>query len=407
MAASHVTALEREFWPATTERAMLDAREIFGESLSAALTDQPTKSDRQRDFAEPIELTACLAQRSSVPWILLFDHLHAPLLTSRHPIDPAALLWQVRAAAQHLPKLHVTVTCAPGAEHLASSPEAAFYGDGTWLQIDPPTVDEWDRASIHAGTVLDPQWLRISQRHVPTTLAMLRVRDREELGREQDGREVFREVAEHQHEHANRCLLHASSLHRLGAHVLTSIASGDGPYAGTPEARSDDVAAAAKALRLAGLICRDPDDDRGWLLTDPMIGSLLADPSRIRPEHPESSLWTDDEVVEEGLQRLFDDIRTHLAGEGRWLVPHGFEVVLSGRAFTVTMPVIWEPERGAIFAQASENPTSSNLDELRALIERGLASGQYGPATSLVEWSPELPDGPRPGHVDWTVIARV
>jgi hypothetical protein len=120
-----------------------------------------------------------------------------------------------------------------------------------------------------------------------------------------------------------------------------------------------------------------------------------------------AELGLDDEITEQALHRLFDDIHGYLAGKGRWLVPHGFEETISGRTITVTMPVIWEPERGVVIARASEEPSTDNLDELRALVERGLVSGRYGPARSLVAWSTEMSDGPRPGNLEWTVSARV
>jgi hypothetical protein len=172
--------------------------------------------------------------------------------------------------------------CAPGSEELASDAQAAFYGDGTWLTLTAPTAAQWTEAAASARTVVDPAWVELGHRHVPTILGMLRARE----GGETDRREAFRAVAESQHEHANRCLSHAASLHRLGAHVLISIATRAGASAGTPEARSDDVAAAVRQLLLAGLIRRDPDDARGWLLIDPAIQWLVADVPKVRESEP-------------------------------------------------------------------------------------------------------------------------
>jgi hypothetical protein len=282
VAASQVAALDREFWSSTTERAMLTAREMFGDELEPALTEQPRKGERPRDLAGAIELITRLARNQGNPCVLVLDHLQAPLLTYRHPINPRDVLWQIRAAAQHIPNLHVAVVCQLGTEGLAADSKAAFYGDGTWLKIAAPTPSHWSQAALDVGTVIDPAWVTLARQHVPTVLAMLHAR---EAGI-QDLREAFRTVADSQHEHAARCLLHASSLHRLGAHVLASIANGDGPYAGAPEARSDDIAAAVGQLRLAGMIRRAPDDDRGWILVDPTIQWLLADAMNVRPEEP-------------------------------------------------------------------------------------------------------------------------
>jgi hypothetical protein len=63
------------------------------------------------------------------------------------------------------------------------------------------------------------------------------------------------------------------------------------------------------------------------------------------------------------------------------------------------MPVIWEPVRGAMMTQASSTPTTINIDQLRALIERSLRYGGYWElrAGELVDWaSPDagwLPSG--------------
>jgi hypothetical protein len=70
------------------------------------------------------------------------------------------------------------------------------------------------------------------------------------------------------------------------------------------------------------------------------------------------------------------------------LVPHGYEVEsVSGRMVRLKLPVIWEPERGAIIARASSTPSSANLDELRALIGDGLRGGDYVPGGELARWS--------------------
>ena len=109
-------------------------------------------------------------------------------------------------------------------------------------------------------------------------------------------------------------------------------------------------------------------------------------------------LGGDDSVTEEALGRMFDAIEEYLSGKGRWLVPHGVEIAaVKGRKAILRLAVIWEPVRGAIIARAKGEPSTVNLDELRALIEDGLRSGQWLPGGTLVDWSPTMPDGPRPG----------
>lgn len=118
-------------------------------------------------------------------------------------------------------------------------------------------------------------------------------------------------------------------------------------------------------------------------------------------------LELDDPQTEKALERLFDDIRADLAGRFRWMVPHGFEENIQGRRFSLRLPVIWKPLKGASRATASDEPSADNLEEVRALIESRLASGRYLPASQLISWSTEMPRGPRPSDLDWTVTASV
>jgi hypothetical protein len=113
-------------------------------------------------------------------------------------------------------------------------------------------------------------------------------------------------------------------------------------------------------------------------------------------------------ATESGLRRMLDAIEKYLAGRGRWLVPHGFKIAtIDGHQVVFRLPVMWKPVTGAIIARASDEPSTANLDELRALFEEGLRSGDWLPGWTLVEWAPVMPDGPRPGNLVWTVNARV
>lgn len=281
IAASHAAGLPREYWPASTEGAMLRARSLLADQYEAALRSEPKKGERPESIEEPLDMTVELA-RGGRTCVLVIDHLEAPMLTSRHPLVPQDLLWQIRAAAQRVSDLHVTVVCAAGAESVAAGEDSAFYGDGRWLTIHRPAERQWEVAGAAAAVPIDPDLLRLGRGHVETTLQLIRA----SLERGLNAQDTFASVANSQREHAARCLAHANSLHRLGAQVLMSIANGDGPYAGTPDARSDDVATAVGQLRLAGLIRRDPRDSRGWLLVDPLVRWLLADAMNLHEDDP-------------------------------------------------------------------------------------------------------------------------
>jgi hypothetical protein len=68
----------------------------------AAISEQPAKGERPRDFATPINTTVKLARVSDRQCVLMLDHLQAPLLTNRHPIDPT-IRWLVAEPMNLLP----------------------------------------------------------------------------------------------------------------------------------------------------------------------------------------------------------------------------------------------------------------------------------------------------------------
>lgn len=281
IAVSHASALPRESWPASTEGAMLSARSHLGRDFEAALRASPRKGERPESIRAPLDMTVALAEGGR-PCVLVIDHLDAPLLSSRHPIVPRDLLWQVREAAQRTRSLRVVVVCAAGSELIAARDDAAFYGDGRWMTIRAPEPDHWASAGAAAGVPVSRDLLRLGRDHVEATLQLLRASLEHGLG----ARETFASLAGTQGEHASRCLAHANSLHRLGAHVLRSIANGEGPYEGTPDARSDDVASAVGQLRIAGLIRRDRRDSRSWEVADPLVRWRLADPMNLHDDDP-------------------------------------------------------------------------------------------------------------------------
>lgn len=113
-------------------------------------------------------------------------------------------------------------------------------------------------------------------------------------------------------------------------------------------------------------------------------------------------------LCESALRQMFDHVRQLLAGRLRFLVPHGFSIItVTESSFTVELPTIWQPVRGAIVAIASENASTDNIDELRQLIEMTLTDRDGSRRGELVSWSPQLPSGPRPGNLTWTVTGRV
>ena len=277
---------------------MLDARRVLGESFESALQPVPLKGERIQSIRDPLEMTVSIARER--PCVLVLDHIEAPLLTSRHQLSPRDLLWQVRAAAQGVEGLRVTAVCTAGAEYLAAAEDAAFYGDGRWITIGEPSQRDWELAAARAGVELPEEAVRLGRGHVEATLQIFRLMAEQGLS----ARDAFLSLVAAQGQHADRCLAHANSLHRLGAQVLVSIANNDGPYAGTPDARSDDVASAVAQLRLAGLIKRDPREERAWVLVDPFVRWRLAEAPELYEDDPMPDLRAISSVVVDVLNAI-------------------------------------------------------------------------------------------------------
>jgi hypothetical protein len=211
-----------------------------------------------------------------VVWI---DHLEAPLLTPRHPLDVDALLWSLREISQRRPGLRLAFSCRPGAADLALDPRAAFHQSGTWLSLAAPPPPVWGR--VAAGLGMDPraaaQLATLTDGHPRTMLLALA----ERLGaaavpaRAPAPAEQLRELAMRDDGHAARAMQHARTLHRLGGQVLSQIARGERPYAEAQRgaASTAEIYKVLDRLRLAGLIQR-PERAR-WRLVNPLVAIRL------------------------------------------------------------------------------------------------------------------------------------
>ena len=269
--ASLAAGLPESDWPASTVQRVVRAREILGEDYEDARSETITETDRRaHDLRRVIELTLELARRQRC--VLVLDHLDAPRHTQRHPIDPSEVVWQIRSLAQHEPNLGVVIVVAEDQVDVFAGPDAAFYDDGRWLTVAPPTASEWSTV-FEGRTPPDFVQLRsLSTGHVPSELALAA-----EVWQhpERTLPDAFERLAATQHQHAGRCQDHAASLHRLGVHTLTAIARQDRRYAIND--RSDRIAEANRRLYAAGLIRPAVDTNRvlGWQLVDPFVARLL------------------------------------------------------------------------------------------------------------------------------------
>jgi hypothetical protein len=282
---SHLHALDRSMWPASTRSAILSLPGALGpETAALAQAPQPAKGIGRDDALQaPLQATLALAGQRQL--ILAIDHLETPSAAGLRSPDVAGLLWAIRAPGQHLPTLHVVVATRPAAQELASGKESAYHLFGRWLTVQAPTAEEF---ALTTGMPL-PWCERVVAHtvgHPASTIEVLaelraltggRGRTDPDLPKgysEQRAASLVEyaivTVTERHYDLARRAIEHARTVHRLGGHLLAAIARGEGPYQATPEIPGSEVAKAMVRLHLNGLV-RPRQSQRGWEPTDPRI----------------------------------------------------------------------------------------------------------------------------------------
>lgn len=309
VAISHLHALDRSMWPSSTRAALLALPKVLGpETTALAEAPQPPAGiGRDEILQTPLQATLALASQRRV--ILAIDHLETPSAAGIRSPDVAKLLWSLRAPGQHVENLHVVVATRPAAQGLASGPTSAYHLLGYWLTVQAPTAGEF---AVLTG--MPRPWCELvvshTAGHPASTLEVLA-----ELvtltgpgpghatpdlpNGYSDQRAVslveyaIVTVSERHTDLARRAVEHARTVHRMGSHLLTAVARGEGPYQATPEIPSSDVAKAMVRLHLNGLVRRrgsqhgwEPADPRiRWALAGaPFLSEAAAEPPRDTPE---------------------------------------------------------------------------------------------------------------------------
>jgi hypothetical protein len=274
VALSHMAALPQDMWPTRTRNQILSLGKHLGEEVAAlAELSSPRHGVGNLDaVASTLAATERLAHGRDT--LIVIDHLEAPSLTSRHPLNVAQLLWRVRAVSQLQPRLQALLVARTPAVKLATAPTAAFYGDGQWLTVTPPSPEAFATATAHSRDLVDLVLSRTSG-HVNSTLELLEMLPTDSTVT--DVEEAIRRLATQHTDLTRRTIQHARTLHRLGGHMLRVIAEGKRPYQETPDARSKEIGAAVTALHLAGIIRRqDALRQKNWAITDPRVAWGLA-----------------------------------------------------------------------------------------------------------------------------------
>jgi len=253
--------------PASLERKRIALASLLGvDGLEESLRDWPSG---KFPFSRALAALATLTQSREV--ILWLDHLEAPGLTPRHPLDLDRLLWGIREIAQTHRGLTVLLSGRSAVEGRILGPEAAFHQQGHWLSLDNPPPDAWrsvaSELKVSPGLALD--LVELTGGHPDTMLVSLveASQDRTTAQKRLQGL-ALRSAAL-----AGRAMQHAYSLHRLGGQVLEQVARGEGPYAASQRGDSSpqEIRKVLGRLQLAGLLRHD----HGWSVVNPLVGILL------------------------------------------------------------------------------------------------------------------------------------
>lgn len=255
--------------PASLERKRVELAELLGvDGLEEALRDWPSGG---YPLAKALDaLTKLAQQRETILWI---DHLEAPMLTPRHPLDLDQLLWAIREIVQRQLDLSLVLSGRDAVEAQVLSREAAFYQQGRWLSLDNPAPEVWRDVALRlkASPTVVTDLAHLTGGHPETMLtAFLSLMRGNGKGSSED---LLQELASVSGGLASRAFQHACSLHRLGGQVLVQIAWGKGPYAASQRGESppQEIRKVLGRLQLAGLIRHDD----GWSVVNPLVGIVL------------------------------------------------------------------------------------------------------------------------------------
>ena len=255
--------------PSSIEAQRIELGELLGvDGLDEALRDWPSGS---YPLGRAVAALERFAQMKKV--ILWIDHLEAPALTPRHPLDLDRLLWGFREMLQRVPEVSVVLSGRIAAEARAIGSEAAFHQQGQWLGLDNPGRAVWrDVASRLGLSEHSATELTALTRGHPSTMLLALLRMTRQASRA-DPSELVRELTATDPGMTARAMQHARSLHRLGGQVLIQIANGEGPYAAAQRGQSpaQEIRKVLGRLRLAGLIRHD----EAWSVVNPLLAASL------------------------------------------------------------------------------------------------------------------------------------
>jgi hypothetical protein len=277
--------------PLSAQRAFVDFADKVGQRVAElAFADAPSGDV---GISETLSAFRTLYEEAAIPPVLWIDHLEAPSLTPRHPVDVAALLWNVRALQQRM-ELPIVLSGHRTATPAAYDAAGAFHGDGVWVTVVRPSVDAWLSVAGSFGKgAPTATWIsetfEYARGHPATMLLAFSLFA--ELG-SRPARDLWALMLSLDDGHLNRALLHARTLHRLGGQVFMQVARELGPYS-EPHVPIKEIHRAIQRLHEAGLITQPRP--RAWEATNPLIGERLRRGLWGEPRQTDGAEWPDAE----------------------------------------------------------------------------------------------------------------
>jgi len=288
-----------EIAPSDARAALIRLRDLIGSPLTdLAMADVPMLDIPLDEALGSLAAVADLGELSV--WL---DHVEVPGLTSRHPVDPGQLLWGLRAIAQTR-AMQVAVSTQTAAVNEIAGPRAAFHQDGTWVEVQRPSVSSWVAVANALDLPVDGATVAtmhdLLDGHPPSLL--LALGEYAQRGRYEVPEVIVSRLASRDDGHAGSVMQHARSLHRLGGEVLSNVAAGQGPYASRGVSRPQDVNKALQRLQRAGLIYRPAK--QSWRLTNPLLAIRLRGTLRQMAWSTAPDEWPSDPASASSSQRV-------------------------------------------------------------------------------------------------------
>jgi hypothetical protein len=268
--------------PPRLERTRVQLAEILGVvGVEESLREWPSGTYGALAGFQALERLA--ETREVLVWL---DHIEAPRLTARHPVNVGRLLWGIREAHQRQQAIRVLLSGREGIGDVVTGPKAAFHQQGEWLTLDYPPASMWrDVARRLKVTARITQELAFLTGGHPQTMliALTTVAMRPGDFSGNGGEMLLAELVAHDDGVAARAVQHARSLHRLGGQVLVQVARGQRPYGAAERgaASTQEISKVLARLRLAGLLRHEGR----WEVVNPIVAirarGSVAEPDQI------------------------------------------------------------------------------------------------------------------------------